>query len=148
MHIILYPNIPCFNFSFLSQSCYDCSCSQSICVMHMFSKLGISRFPLFTSEDGLAKFTTLNFKQSIPDPFRAYCQSALNLQIPSQESVKVTDEGIRVAAVCGPLAALSAEKLKEADPAYPGAQLNFREVLAESNCAELQFCIVWEQYNR
>ena len=75
---------------------------------------------MFTSEDSLAKFTALNFKQSIPDPFRAYCQSALNLQIPSQESVKVTNEGIRVAAVS---AALSAEKLKEADPAYPGSQL-------------------------
>ena len=35
----------------------------------------------------------------------------------------MTDKGIRVAAVCGPLTALSAEKLKEADPAYPGAEL-------------------------
>ena len=33
------------------------------------------------------------------------------------------DEGIRVAAVCGPLTGLSAEKLKEANPAYSGAQL-------------------------
>ena len=119
------PNIPCFNFSFLSQSCYDCSGSQSIYAMHMFSNWedAVSRFSMFTSEDRLAKFTALNFKQSIPNPFRAYCQSALNLQTPSQESVKVTDEEVRVAAVCGPLIALSAEKLKEADPAYPGAQL-------------------------
>ena len=93
-----------------------CTCSQNW-------EDAVSRFPMFTSEDRLAKFAALNFKQSIPDPFRAYCQSALNLQIPSQESVKVTDEGIRVAAVYGPLTALSAEKLKEADPAYPGSQL-------------------------
>lgn len=57
------------------------------------------------------------------DPFRAYCQSALNLQIPVQESVKVTDKGIRVAVVCGPLTTLSAQKLKETDPAYSGVQL-------------------------
>ena len=36
---------------------------------------------------------------------------------------KVTDKGVRVAAVCGPLTALSANKLKEADPAYTGAHL-------------------------
>ena len=83
----------------------------------------VSKFPTFTTEDRLTKFTALNFKQSIPDPFRAYCQSALNLQIPAQESVKVTDKGIRVAVVCGPLTALSAQKLKATDPAYSGAQL-------------------------
>ena len=83
-----------------------CTCSQNW-------EDAVSRFPRFTSEDHLAKFTALNFKQSIPDPFRAYCQSALNLM----------DEGIRVATVCGPLTALSAEKLKEVDPAYPGSQL-------------------------
>ena len=128
MHIIKYyytPTSHALNFI----SCHNpfmiiavrkafvrCTCSQNW-------EDAVSRFPMFTSEDRLSKFTALNFKQGIPDQFRAYCQSALNLQIPSQESVKVTDEGIRVAAVCGPLTSLSAEKLKEADPAYPGAQL-------------------------
>ena len=54
---------------------------------------------MFTSEDRLAKFTALNFKQSIPDPFRTYCQSALNLQIPSQDRGGGTGTGSTAIAV-------------------------------------------------
>ena len=82
-----------------------------------------TNFPAFTSKDRLLKFTNLDFKQNIPDAFRAYCQSALNLHMPALNCVKTTNNGTRVAVVCGPLTKLSAQKLKENDPAYTGAHL-------------------------
>lgn len=83
----------------------------------------VTNFPAFTSKDRLMKFLNLDFKQSIPDAFRAYCQSALNLHMPTLNGVKTTSNGTRVAVVCGPLKTLSAQKLKENDPAYTGAHL-------------------------
>lgn len=54
----------------------------------------VTSFPAFTSEDRLEKFMNLDFKQNIPDAFRAYCQSALNMQMPTLNSVKITDAGV------------------------------------------------------
>lgn len=80
------------------------------------------KFPGFVVEDRLTQFMKLDFRQCVPDTFKAYCQSALNSQIPTSGSVKIV-EGVRVAVVMGTLTTISAQELKEVDTAYSGAQL-------------------------
>ena len=80
------------------------------------------KFPAFTAEDRLAQFMKLDFRHSIPEAFKAFCQSALNSQIPARGNVKQLG-GVRVALVHGDLSTISAQEVKEVDPAYTGAHL-------------------------
>ena len=82
----------------------------------------IEKYQAFTNEDCLMQFVKLDFRHGIPDTFKAYCQSALNSEMPTFGKVKVVN-GVRVALVNGILHSLSASDLREVDPTYIGAQL-------------------------
>ena len=79
-----------------------------------------NKFPSFTSEDRLKQFVKMDFRHSIPDVSKIYCQSALNSQMPTGGTVHLVD-GIRVALVRGTLPSTSAQEIKEVDSNYTGA---------------------------
>lgn len=82
----------------------------------------IKKYQAFTSEDRLMQFVKLDFRHCIPDTFKAYCQSALNSEMPTFGNVRVI-EGVRVALVNGTLMSVSTHDLREVDSTYTGAQL-------------------------
>lgn len=80
------------------------------------------KYQAFTTEERLMQFMKLDFRHSVPDSFKAYCQSALTSEMPTFGTVKMV-EGSRVAVVKGTLSTVSAQDIKEVDPTYAGAQL-------------------------
>ena len=81
-------------------------------------------FPSFTQDDKLEQFHDLDFKSTIPDPFRTFCQSALNSLIsPATTWTKTTALGHRITVVPTTIHEATSENIQEIDNKYAGADL-------------------------
>ena len=80
------------------------------------------KYPAYTTESRLAQFTSLDFRHSTPDMFKAYCQSAIDSSSTVEGSVKVVS-GVHVAGISGDFLTLSAQSIKDVEPTFSGATL-------------------------
>ena len=84
----------------------------------------VSRFGAFADEGRLAQFTCLNFHKQIPEPFRDYCQSALNSENPTAvDCYTVAKEGTSGYVLQADTTSLTAARIKQAISCYMGANL-------------------------
>ena len=82
-------------------------------------------FPLYAVDDKLDKFFGLDFKNTIPDAFRNFCQSALNSSLASaaKENCKTTALGHRIVLVPATIHDITSETILEIDNKYIGAHV-------------------------
>ena len=79
-------------------------------------------YPLYTQEERLRKFITLDFRQTIPDTFRHYCQSAVTTSS-AGEYTTVQTNGTLVCIVEGEPLQITGQHLQSQCPGFSGAHL-------------------------
>ena len=86
-----------------------------------------TKFPQFTSNERLSQYTSLSFKNGIPDHFRIYCQAALDSKnvigsIPELSARKQVS-GVNIFFVEVGFESITAEHIRHIDATFSGAQL-------------------------
>lgn len=89
----------------------------------------VHRFEAFTDEVRLAQFVLLNFRKQIPEPFRDYCQAALNSENSTAvDCYTVVKEGTTGYVLQADPTALTAARIKQAISCYTGANLIIAQI--------------------
>lgn len=84
-------------------------------------------FPTFVTEGCLQQYCSLDFKKSIPEVFRTFCQAALDSHQSEPRSSKrastYTLNGTSVVVIADHFRSTSAQQIQDFDPSFSGAHL-------------------------
>ena len=93
-------------------------------------------FPTFVTEGRLQQYCSLDFKKSIPEVFRTFCQAALDSHQSEPRSSKrastYTLNGTSVVVIADHFRSTSAQQIQDFDPSFSGAHLIICRISAVS----------------